>query len=135
MAKQKQLKSKRAGGKDVPLDFESALAEVEMIVTKLESGESGLTESLEQYEIGINRLKECHSLLSEAERKISVLSGFDADGNPVTETFETDGDESLQEKQAARSGRRSSGGDSKPRKKPAKEAEDDSGVDGSPGLF
>ena len=111
------------------------MAEVETIVAKLESGEAGLTESLEQYEIGVKRLKECHALLSEAERKITLLSGFDANGNPVTEPFESDENESLEEKQAARSGRRSSGGGGKPRKKPTKEAQKDSGVDGPPGLF
>jgi exodeoxyribonuclease VII small subunit len=60
------------------------LAAVERIVARLESGELGLTESLEQYEQGIQQLKHCHALLAAAEQKVSLLSGFDADGNPIT---------------------------------------------------
>ncbi|MFK8115334.1 MAG: exodeoxyribonuclease VII small subunit [Rubripirellula sp.] len=67
------------------VNFEGAVAEVEQIVGRLESGELGLTESLEQYERAVNQLKNCHGLLNEAEQRVSVLSGFDADGNPVTE--------------------------------------------------
>ncbi len=69
-------------------DFETALAQVERIVSQLESGELGLTESLSQYEIGIKQLKRCHRLLDVAEQRVSLLSGFDADGNPITEPLE-----------------------------------------------
>ena len=66
------------------VDFESSLAEVERIVARLESGELGLTESLQDYETGIRQLKRCHALLDAAEQRVSVLAGFDADGNPLT---------------------------------------------------
>lgn len=66
------------------IDFEESLGEVEGIVSQLESGELGLTASLQKYEQGIRGLKECQKLLDAAEQKISLLSGFDADGNPVT---------------------------------------------------
>ena len=66
------------------IDFEESLGEVEGIVSQLESGELGLTASLQKYEQGIRGLKECQKLLDAAEQKISQLSGFDADGNPVT---------------------------------------------------
>jgi exodeoxyribonuclease VII small subunit len=39
---------------------------------------------LAHYERGIKLLRECHELLSQAERKIEVLAGFDSQGNPVT---------------------------------------------------
>ncbi len=68
-----------------PADYEKAVSQVESIVRALESGELGLTESLEHYEQGVACLKDCHTILSEAEQKISLLSGFDADGNPITE--------------------------------------------------
>lgn len=83
MAKKKsttRVKVKEDGGE---FDFESSLAEVEEIVAKLESGELGLTESLEQYETGIKQLKRCHALLDAAEQRVSLLSGFDAEGNPI----------------------------------------------------
>lgn len=74
------------GGEEI--DFENALGEIEEIVSMLESGDLGLTESLVHYERGINRLKQCHQLLEAAEQRVSLLSGFDADGNPVTEAMD-----------------------------------------------
>ncbi len=82
MAKKKSVTGKKRAD-DGP-DFEASLAEVEKIVAKLESGELGLSESLEKYETGIKQLKRCHGLLDAAEQKVSLLSGFDSDGNPVT---------------------------------------------------
>lgn len=85
----KKRSSTRAKGKDdVEFDFESSLGEVEQIVAKLESGELSLTESLEQYESGIRHLKRCQSLLDAAEQRVSLLSGFDAAGNPVTTSID-----------------------------------------------
>ena len=86
MAKKKANAAKKSTAKGP--DFEASLAEVEQIVARLESGELGLTESLQQYEMGIKRLKRCHHLLNAAEQRVSLLSGFDADGNPVTEPMD-----------------------------------------------
>lgn len=85
--------------------FESALSEVEQIVSRLENGQLDLAESLDQYQKGIQTLKECHQLLAAAERRITLLSGFDADGNAVTTPFD-ETDASLNEKQSRRSSRR-----------------------------
>ena len=82
MAKKKTARKRSANQEDDP-DFEAALSEVEQIVTELESGELGLTQSLEQYETGIKRLKQCHKLLDQAAQRVTFLSGFDADGNPI----------------------------------------------------
>jgi hypothetical protein len=43
-----------------------------------------------------------------AERKIELLSGVDADGNPITERFEETEADSLEAKGAGRAGRRTS---------------------------
>jgi exodeoxyribonuclease VII small subunit len=67
-----------------PRRFEAAVDEIEQIVQRLESGQLDLAQSLEQYSHGIDTLKECHQLLADAERRVTLLSGFDADGNPVT---------------------------------------------------
>ena len=67
-----------------PRRFEAAVDEIEQIVQRLESGQLDLAQSLEQYSHGIDTLKECHQLLADAERRVTMLSGFDADGNPVT---------------------------------------------------
>jgi len=76
-------KKKTDTGSSSPPDFETALEEVESIVRRLESGELALDESLQQYETAVGRMRQCYQLLEDAERKISVLSGFDAEGNPV----------------------------------------------------
>ena len=86
--------------------FEQALERLEKIVHQLEMGRLGLSESLECYEQGVKHLKLCYRALEAAERRIELLTGFDADGNPITEEFD-DADLSLDEKAAARSRRRS----------------------------
>ena len=64
--------------------FEEALENLEAIVHELEEGQIGLAEALARYEQGVKLLKQCFNLLEGAERKIELLSGFDAAGNPVT---------------------------------------------------
>jgi exodeoxyribonuclease VII small subunit len=44
-----------------------------------------------------------------AERKIEILSGVDAEGNPITQPFDERAAESLEAKAAARGQRRTSG--------------------------
>lgn len=98
-------KKKTAGeGAETP-SFEEELATLEMLVRRLESGEAGLEESLKLYEEGVGKLKSCYGLLQRAERKIEVLSGFNAAGEPVTEDFD-EGETSLAEKAESRTKRR-----------------------------
>jgi hypothetical protein len=66
-----------------------------------------LSESLAQYEQGVKLLRQCFELLAQAERKIEILAGIDAAGNPVTEPFLDEAGDSLEVKQASRSRRRS----------------------------
>ncbi|MGB7348147.1 MAG: exodeoxyribonuclease VII small subunit [Pirellulaceae bacterium] len=133
------------------IDFETALAEVEEIVFQLESGDAGLTESLAHYETGIKRLKQCHQLLQKAERRITLLSGFDADGNAVTEPFDSDDESPSEAKRKSRSARSKvngpkADGATNPRNKARKgtgpsygdsfDSDDDpTSVDDLPGLF
>ncbi len=86
------------------VDFESSLAEVERIVARLESGELGLTESLQDYETGIRQLKRCHALLDAAEQRVSVLAGFDADGNPLTAPLSSPESKATRRARGAQSG-------------------------------
>src|SRR5919205_936793 len=88
--------------------FEESLEELEKIVAELESGKLGLSEALARYEEGVKHLKSCQQLLEMAERKIELLSGVDADGNPITEQFEETETESLEAKGVGRAGRRTS---------------------------
>jgi exodeoxyribonuclease VII small subunit len=86
--------------------FEESLEELEKIVAELESGKLGLAEALERYEQGVKHLKGCQQSLEHAERKIELLSGVDADGNPITRPFEEAEDITLEEKAATRGQRR-----------------------------
>ena len=80
---------------------------MESIVGKLESGKLPLAESLEQYESGVKHLKSCYELLSDAERRIALVSGLDESGKPIAKDFDAGEDESLDRKSASRSRRRS----------------------------
>ena len=55
-------------------DFESALAELESIVRKMEEGELTLEKSMELYERGLQLSRFCHSTLEAAERRIELLN-------------------------------------------------------------
>jgi exodeoxyribonuclease VII small subunit len=109
MAKKKPTARDECAG-----SFEESLAALEGIVAELESGKLGLSEALSRYEEGVKHLKGCQHLLEMAERKIELLSGVDADGNPITERFEESDIDSLEAKAAARGQRRTSGAKSSP---------------------
>jgi len=55
-------------------DFETAIAELESIVKKLEEGDMPLEQSLALYERGVQLSRFCHGRLEEAERRIDVLT-------------------------------------------------------------
>ncbi len=111
--------------------FETAFARLENIVRTLEDGQLGLGDSLAQYEAAVGCLKQCHEALAQAERRIMVLTGVDADGNPVTEPLE-DASLTLEQKQERRARRRSSA--SGPSDKPSRK-ETTGEVDNPRGLF
>ncbi len=69
-------------------DFEQSLARLEEIVHLLEDGQLGLSEALVRYEEGVKLLRRAYELLEGAQRKIEVLSGVDAKGNPITRPLE-----------------------------------------------
>jgi len=55
-------------------DFETAIAELETIVKKLEDGDLTLEASLQLYERGVHLSRFCHARLEEAERRIEILN-------------------------------------------------------------
>ena len=63
--------------------FEEAIEQLEDIVRRLEEGQIGLNEALQQYEQGVKLLRRCYDLLKHAEGRIELLSGVDAEGNPI----------------------------------------------------
>jgi exodeoxyribonuclease VII small subunit len=82
--------------------FEQSLKRLEEIVHLLEEGELGLNESLERYEEGIKLLRQSYDLLQRAERRIELLSGVDAAGNPVTQPFDDTATADIEEKSKRR---------------------------------
>jgi exodeoxyribonuclease VII small subunit len=58
---------------DLPQDFETALAQLEELVAKMESGVLPLEESLVAYRRGVALTRICQERLAQAEQQISVL--------------------------------------------------------------
>ena len=67
-----------------PLNFERLLERLEEIVHLLEDGKLGLDEAMSRYEEGVTLLRQAYGLLEGAERIIQLLTGVDAQGNPLT---------------------------------------------------
>ena len=55
--------------------FSEALAELETIVSALETGQLDLEESLASYERGVALLRACQARLTEAEQRVTMLMG------------------------------------------------------------
>jgi len=58
---------------DLPPTFEAALAELEAIVARMESGELPLEEALAGYKRGAQLLQFCQSALKDAQQQVQIL--------------------------------------------------------------
>jgi exodeoxyribonuclease VII small subunit len=58
---------------EFPPSFESALAELEALVARMESGELPLHESLAAYKRGAELLARCQAALKDAQQQVQVL--------------------------------------------------------------
>ena len=58
-------------------NFNKGLVKLEEIISKMESGDLSLEESLKYFEEGVKIHRQCHTALSDAEHRISVLSESD----------------------------------------------------------
>ena len=67
------------GTKRNVFNFEKSLAELETLVDQMEAGELSLEDSLKQFERGVTLTKACHKALSDAEQKVKILMGENAD--------------------------------------------------------
>ena len=79
------------------IKFEKALEKLEKIVEDLEAGNIPLEEALKKYEEGVKLSALCQKRLSQAEKKIEILTKS-LDGSLKKEAFdpeETEGKESL----------------------------------------
>ena len=55
-------------------DFESASAELETIVKRMEDGDLTLEQALALYERGVQLSRFCHARLEDAERRLEILN-------------------------------------------------------------
>lgn len=118
--------AKRKTTDDEAPGFEDSLSELQQIVQSLEEGSQGLEESLQQFERGIGLLRSCYALLESAEQKIEILTGFDAEGKPLTEAF--DASSTLSTSEGASRRRRGSAA-------PAKSEDGEDAASGAGALF
>lgn len=58
-------------------DFETALADLETLVQRMESGELSLEDSLQEFERGVKLTRLCQEALKAAEQRVKLLT---ADG-------------------------------------------------------
>lgn len=56
------------------LSYEQAVEELELLIDRIESGEVGLEQSLEEYERGVALLKRCRAIISRAEQRLEELT-------------------------------------------------------------
>ena len=56
------------------MSFEDTIAKLENIVDQIESGQTPLEESLEQYEQGMTLISHCRDILKKCEDKIEKIS-------------------------------------------------------------
>lgn len=54
-------------------DFEKALAELESLVDKLESGQLSLDESLARFKRGVELTRQCQAVLDRAQQSVDQL--------------------------------------------------------------
>lgn len=72
-----------------PRSFESALAEFEALVEKMERGDLSLEDSVNAYERGVVLHGYCERALSEAERKVRILTEGDGGAGERLRPFGT----------------------------------------------
>jgi exodeoxyribonuclease VII small subunit len=73
-----------------PLDFESSLAELELLVERLEQGDLALDDALKSFERGVALTRQCQSALKAAQQKVEILltRNGSAEAEPFTESAE-----------------------------------------------
>ncbi|MEO6983749.1 MAG: exodeoxyribonuclease VII small subunit [Paralcaligenes sp.] len=65
----------QSGVTALPQDFETALAELEALVARMEDGQLPLEQSLAAYEKGVELARICQQRLDSAEQQVKVLQG------------------------------------------------------------
>lgn len=69
------------------MDFEQKMQKLEQIVEQMEKGDLSLDKALGFFEEGVKLSKDCAAELDQAEQRVKLLLGLDAQGEPITEDF------------------------------------------------
>ena len=56
------------------VSFEHSLADLENLVTKMETGDLSLDDSLIAFEEGVKLTRQCQTMLDKAEQKVHILT-------------------------------------------------------------
>ena len=88
--KSKAPKSETTSAADsqAPPDFEKSLAELEVLVARLEEGDVPLEEALKTFERGVALTRQCQTALRVAQQKVEVL--LTRNGEETLAPFEDD---------------------------------------------
>lgn len=76
--------------KTPPLNFESAMQELEALVERMEKSELSLEDSLRDFERGVELTRLCQQALRDAELKVQMLA--DKDDEPQTADLDSAGE-------------------------------------------
>lgn len=74
--------------KKAAIDFEQSLADLQVLVERLENGELSLEDSLTAFEQGIRLTRDCQGALTQAEQKVQIL--LERDGELTAEPFDAE---------------------------------------------
>jgi exodeoxyribonuclease VII small subunit len=88
MAKKKSSSDEIDGSDIQNQSLEESMAELAAIVSRLESGQETLDESLAQFERGMKLLRTCHSKLDVAAQRIEIVTQMSPDGEVKTADFD-----------------------------------------------
>ena len=77
---------------DINISFEEAIAQLEDLVRKLESGNLTLDDSLTAFEDAVKLVKFCNTKIESAEQKVKILMES-ADGSVTDVPFDKQDDE------------------------------------------
>lgn len=67
--------------------FEQAVDQLQTLIRKLESGELALEDSLKSFEEGVRLARSCQEMLSQAEKRVELLTGVGPSGEARLEPF------------------------------------------------
>ena len=67
------MKLQMAGKSHKTLSFETALAELEQVVSDMETGKLPLEEALAAYQRGAELLRQCRSRLDDAQQQVRII--------------------------------------------------------------